>query len=82
MLWEEDLQSHDGRIQIFVLDDKDTHRLGWQERQRHVALMERGYAGYGVICRSQEGGDVPPLSVAELFGARLYRSGFTASCWA
>lgn len=26
--------------------------------------------------------DVPPLSVAELFGVRLYRSGFTASCWA
>jgi HNH endonuclease len=70
-LWEEDLQSHDGRTQIFVLDDKDTHRLGWQERQRHVALMERGYAGYGVICRSQEGGE----GIAAYDSSQLIRLG-------
>lgn len=70
-LWQEDLQSHKGKIQIFVLDAKDTHRLGWQERQRHIALMELGYAAYGVICTSQEGGE----GISAYDSSRLIRLG-------
>ena len=44
-----------------------------------IGLPESGIKFLGYVTQQY---DVPPLSVAELFGVRLYRSGFTASCWA
>lgn len=49
-LWRMDVVGVDGAQIVRVLADRDTGRLGWIERARHVELIRAGYAAYGVLC--------------------------------
>lgn len=70
-LWLEDAVSHENGHRILIQEPHRSDRPGWQERQRHIALLDKGYIGFGVVCTKKQDGE----GIADFDDAMLLRLG-------